>query len=124
MKIVKTLLLVVAVVCFCACGGSSYNPKTSEKLFEKIHSGEKLTDADYSEMIDQLGAGCKIMIEKQKEIGDDKAKAEEFANDKENRDMVTSIMGFAFYLDAHKGELSPDNLKKFEKLEKELSDLK
>lgn len=51
MKVLKLFAFVAVCLLMTACGGSD----GASKVAEKIKSGEKLTEADYTEMIDYCG---------------------------------------------------------------------
>ncbi|MBD5357560.1 MAG: hypothetical protein HDR88_11235 [Bacteroides sp.] len=116
MKHLKMFFIAVGLFCLTACSGSaSYNPEKCEQLKEKIRDKQPLTEADFSEMIDQMEGVCDLITKKQTEAGDDKAKYKEFADSNEARDALGYLLGFGFYIDSHKSELSKSNLKKLEK---------
>lgn len=124
MKYLSSLLLGFILVCFAACGGSSsYNPEKCKELKEKIESGAELTQKDYSELIDQLGAVTIELNTKENEIGDDKEKKAEYL-ESQGKDIAGYALGFGFYVYQHTKDLDADNMKKLTELEKKLNELK
>lgn len=124
MKLMKVLAVALLFIGLTACsGGSSFNPEKCKQLEEKMHSGDKLTESDYNEMIDQMGGAIEVLSAKEKEIGEDKDKQSEFVKTDEAKQLMTAVLGFGFYLDSHKSELTPGNLKKLEALQKRFKEL-
>lgn len=117
-KYLKFLVMAVGLFFLTACSGSSvsYSPEKCATLQQKIKDKEKLTDADYSEIIDQLDAILNVANEKSKEYGDDKEKEKEFTGSAEAREMLGYFLGFGMYLDSHHEELSQSNVKKLNKV--------
>lgn len=106
-----------------ACsGGGSYSPEKCAQLQEKVDGKQELTEDDYSEMINQLEGIVKILKEKDKEIGDDKEKKNEFSKSKEAKELVGYFFGFGFYLDGHGDQLSNSNKRKLNKIIEEYKD--
>lgn len=110
-------------VASCSGGSASYNPSECEQLAEKMKAKDTLTEDDYNLMIDQMVAVVKALNEKKIEIGEDKAKKDEFLKSEEGKNMLGYALGFAFYLEAHKADLTEANLKKMEKAQTELKDI-
>ena len=124
MKFLKSMLIVAALVCLAACSGSSsYNPKVCKELQEKIEAHQDLTEADYSTMIDQLGAAAKELHAKKEAIGNDKEKTMEWAETEEAKDLLGYTFGFSLYLAQHKSDLSESNIKALEKVGEEMKKL-
>ncbi|MDE6255239.1 MAG: hypothetical protein K2M39_03495 [Muribaculaceae bacterium] len=106
-----------------ACsGGGSYSSEKCAQLQEKVDGKQELTEDDYSEMINQLEGIVKILKEKDKEIGDDKEKKNEFSKSKEAKELVGYFFGFGFYLDGHGDQLSNSNKRKLNKIIEEYKD--
>lgn len=126
MKTFKLLLLsaMALLVASCSGGSASYSPTECEQLSEKIKAKEDLTENDYNMMIDQMVAVVKLLDEKKTEIGDDQTKKDEFVKSDEGKNLIGYAIGFAFYLEAHKKDLSESNLKKMEEAQAELKDIK
>ncbi len=122
-KILKCLLLCVVLFSLSACSGGGYNSEKCAQLMDKIEKKEQFSESDYNEMIGQLGALCETLQQKDKELGDDKAKALEFASSEEGKNLFTYTLGFAMFLEQNKQELSPSNVKKLAELEKKIKDL-
>lgn len=107
-----------------ACSGSaSYSPEKCRALIEKTKSGDKLTESDYNEMIDQYGAAVKVLAEKQKAVGDDKEALKELKNNDEVKELLETALGFGIYLSLHEKDLSQDNIKRYNNVNKELKAL-
>ena len=120
------MIVAVTLMALGACAGGSegYDKEKCEELQQKIENKQEMTEADYNVMIDQLGALVKYIEKKDKEIGDDKEKAQEFGKSEESAKLFEYTIGFALYLEQHKNDLSSSNLKKMSKLEKEMKNLK
>lgn len=124
MKLMKVLAVALLFVGLTACSGStSFNPEKCKQLEDKIHSNSSLTENDYNEMIDQMGAALEVLADKQKEFGDDKEKQTEYVKSEEGKQIVSAVLGFGIYLDAHEKDLSPGNIKKLEALQKRFKEL-
>lgn len=124
MKVIKTLLIAVAVIALAACSGSStYDPSLCKELSEKAKKKD-LTESDYSTMIDQLSAIAKILKDKKAEFGDDKEKTSEFRNSQEGRELLGYTLIFGLTLDAAEDNLSKSDIKKLNDLHNEFNDLK
>ena len=126
MKTFKLFLLsaMALLVASCSGGSTSYSPSECEQLSEKIKAKEDLTENDYNMMIDQMVAVVKLLDEKKTEIGDDQTKKDEFVKSDEGKNLIGYAIVFAFYLEAHKKDLSESNLKKMEEAQAELKDIK
>ncbi len=125
MKILKSMLIVAAIVCLAACSGSTkFNPNTCKELAEKIQSNDTLTEADYTTMIDQLGAASKALQAKKAEIGDDMAKTREWAESEEGKELLEYTIGFSLYLAHHESDLTDSNKKALEKVNEEMKKMK
>lgn len=119
-RLFKGLLFAAGMVIMTACsGGGSYSPEKCAQLQEKIESKEPLTDADYSEMIDQLGAIVKVGKEKEAEFADNEAKQKEYARSDEGKQMLSYFFVFGMYLDSHGDDLSNSNKRKINKIMEE-----
>lgn len=126
MKYLSTLFIAVAIFCLTACSGSgssSYNPKKCAELKEKIEKNEELSQSDYSEMIDQMGAATFELDKKEKEIGNDKEKKDKFLEDG-GKEMAEYAIGFGIYISQHAADLNADNSKKMIELGEEMKKMK
>lgn len=124
MKLMKVLAVALMFIGLTACSGSgSFSPEKCKQLEDKIHSSATLTENDYDEMIDQMGAALEVLADKQKEFGDDKEKQTEYAKSEEGKQIISAVLGFGIYLDAHQKDLTPGNLKKLEALQKRFKEL-
>ncbi len=125
-KVFVALLCSVSLFVMGACSGSSssYSASKCEQLSEKAKSGEKLTEADYNEMIDQMVAGAKEIKRLSDEANGDPEKEKAFKSDPENRKMAEYVMGFGFFLSKESKNLSPDNIKKLAEAGEEMKEIK
>lgn len=107
-----------------ACSGSSsFSPEKCQQLEEKIKANEELTESDYNEMIDQMGAAIEVLAEKDDQWKDDEQKQKEFIKSEEGKQVVGAIIGFGLYLDSHSKDLTPAHAKKLQALEKRFKEL-
>ncbi len=121
MKLIKGFLLSAMLFVLAACGGNaSYSPEKCAELKAKIESKQTFSESDYDEMLDQMNAMLKVYEEKQKSFGDDAEKQKEFAQSVEGKEIASNFLGFIFYLDSHKEDLKPGNLKKLMELQQQL----
>lgn len=115
--ILKNVIIAAGIFILTACsGGGSYSPEKCAALAEKIGSKQELTEADYTEMIDQLDGIIRLMKEKDKEFGGDKEKEREFSKSEEGKNIGKYFLTFGFYLDSHTDQLSNANKKKINKI--------
>lgn len=118
--LVAMLLIVMAAAC---SGSSSYNPKLCAELKEKVSNDQDLTESDYNDMTNQMAACFKILADKQKEFGDDKAAYTEYISSEEGSKVAEYALGFAITIQKDKDKLSPDNIKKLAEVKKMMEDL-
>lgn len=124
MKLMKVLAVALMFIGLTACSGSgSFSPEKCKQLEEKIHSSATLTENDYDEMIGQMGAALEVMADKKKEFGDDNTKQAEYIQSEEGKQIISAVLGFGIYLDAHQKDLTPGNVKKLEAFEKRFKEL-
>lgn len=120
-KVFAALLCGLSLLVMGACSGSSsYSVSKCEQLSEKAKSGEKLTESDYNEMIDQMAAAAKEIKRLSDETKGDSEKEKALKEDPEFRKMAEYAIGFGFYLSKESKNLSPDNVKRLEKVGEEM----
>ena len=119
MKTLKLMFVALAMICLAACSGTSYDAATCDKLAERIDSQEQITDSDYTAMIDQMNA---ITDDFDKEDLDGKTDALTYFSNEENAKKLGYFMVFSFYIENHMSELSADNQKKYQELQKRFDD--
>ena len=121
MKLLKILCIALCLTGMAACSGSaSYSPEKCEQLSEKIKSGDTLSEKDYSEIVDQFVAATELFYKKQQELGDDKAKMNEYYSTEEGQKLVGTVLGFGIFLDQHSADISESDAKKMEKVKEML----
>lgn len=113
------MLVALSMICLAACSGTSYDAATCDKLVERIDSQEQLTDSDYSAMIDQMTA---ITDDFDKDDLDGNTDAITYFSNEDNAKKLGYVMVFSFYIENHLSDLSADNLKKYQQLQKRLDD--
>lgn len=123
-KLSFILTLAVAIFLAACSGGASYNVAECDALKEKISNKQELTEGDYNQMIDQLVGAAKGLKAKKDACGGDLEKEKELRKDEELKSMAGYAIYFALYLESHKKDLTPDNLKKLEKANEELKEIK
>ncbi len=126
MKQIKLIFAAMLLIVMAACSGASsasYNPKMCEELKEKISNDQTLSESDYNDITDQMAACFKILVEKQKELGDDKAAYREYMTSEEGSKVAEYALGFALTLQKDEDKLSPDNVKKLVEVKKMMEDL-
>lgn len=122
MSFVMAAFLIIGMV-QCSGGGSTYNPQKCEQLKEKISNNEEMSDQDYNEMIDQMVGMMKYLKNKETEFKENPEKMKEFEKSEEGYNMVGYLLGFGFYLESKKKDLSPEIQKKLEDAEAEVKAL-
>ncbi len=124
MKYLKLLFVAAMIFGLSACAGSAgYSPEKCKALSEKVKSGEELTESDYNEMIDQLGAAVKVMKDNQEKYAGDKEAEAKYQDSDEAKDLVSTVLGFGIYLSTHKKDLTPANQKHLEEVSEQLKSL-
>ena len=125
MKKLFSIIAIVSIFILSGCGGSSgYNEKVCEQLKEKIGNKETLSESDINDMIDQSVAIAKILQEKKDECGGDKGKLNALLQEPQYKEMTEYALGFVLYLGFNQKELSPTNLKKLQKAQKDFESVK
>lgn len=124
MRLIKVSLFAAVLFLLAACSGNGgYSPEKCAELKSKIEKKETLTESDYNEMIDQVSSMIKVYEAKEKEFGDDKEKRREYITSEEGKEILSNTLGFVFYLDAHKSELTEGNVKKLSNLQSQLKEM-
>lgn len=115
--IIKSLWALCAMFILVACSGPSvYNPEKCAALQEKIDSKQELTDADYTEIINQLDGILTVMKEKDKEYADNEEKEKEFYKSDEGKALGKYLVYFGLFIDSRSDQLSNSNKRKLNKV--------
>lgn len=111
-------VLAVIFAAAVACGGKpEFNREVCDQLKAKIVANEQLTEADYNMMVDQLVAACDDIKSQTDAVKGDTAKEAALMDNREFVDKASIALGFAFYLEQHKGDLSDENRQKLDDAE-------
>ena len=122
-KLFNIVICIALMAVMVSCGGSGYSEAKCEKLAEKIKNHGTLSDPDYSEMLDQILAGGKVLESNLQEYKNDPEKLKEYKESPEFIQTATYVLAFSMYIAENQDQLSPSLKEKMDKVDKEMQQL-